>query len=50
MKVFAVPLIMTGGGPADANEVPWVKMKPGAGPRHVVFHPGGQYAFLINEP
>ena len=24
-------------------------MKPGAGPRHVAFHPGGKFAFLINE-
>ncbi len=36
-------------GMLEANEVPWVKMKPGAGPRHVAFHPGGRFAFLINE-
>jgi 6-phosphogluconolactonase len=36
-------------GMLEANEVPWVKMKPGAGPRHVAFHPGGRLAFLINE-
>ena len=24
-------------------------VKPGAGPRHMVFHPGGRYAFVINE-
>lgn len=23
--------------------------KPGAGPRHLVFHPGGRFAYLINE-
>ncbi|MHC2991418.1 hypothetical protein OB13_07400 [Pontibacter sp. HJ8] len=23
--------------------------KPGAGPRHMVFHPGGRYAYVINE-
>ena len=33
----------------EPNEVPWIKMKPGAGPRHVAFHPGGRFAFLINE-
>jgi len=36
-------------GILEPNGVPWVKMKPGAGPRHVAFHPGGRFAFLINE-
>ena len=36
-------------GALEPNEVPWIKMKPGAGPRHVAFHPGGRFAFLINE-
>jgi 6-phosphogluconolactonase len=36
-------------GMLEPNEVPWVKMKPGAGPRHVTFHRSGQFAFLINE-
>jgi 6-phosphogluconolactonase len=36
-------------GMLDANAVPWIKMKPGAGPRHVSFHPGGRFAFLVNE-
>lgn len=31
------------------NEKPWVKVKPGAGPRHLTFHPGGKYAYVINE-
>ncbi len=26
-----------------------VKVRPGAGPRHVIFHPNGQYMYLINE-
>ena len=26
-----------------------VKVHPGAGPRHLTFHPNGQYAYLINE-
>jgi 6-phosphogluconolactonase len=26
-----------------------VKVQPGAGPRHLTFHPNGQYAYLINE-
>lgn len=31
------------------NEEPWVQVKPGAGPRHLTFHPGGKYAYVINE-
>ena len=31
------------------NKTPWVQVKPGAGPRHLTFHPGGQYAYVINE-
>jgi 6-phosphogluconolactonase len=31
------------------NDAPSVAVKPGAGPRHVVFHPNGGYAYLINE-
>jgi 6-phosphogluconolactonase len=26
-----------------------VELKPGAGPRHLTFHPGGRYAYVINE-
>jgi 6-phosphogluconolactonase len=26
-----------------------VKLKPGSGPRHTIFHPNGQYLYLINE-
>ena len=26
-----------------------VSVQPGAGPRHVIFHPNGQYLYLINE-
>lgn len=36
-------------GTLEPNEVPWIKVKPGAGPRHVTFHPSGRFAFLINE-
>ncbi len=28
---------------------PWTQLKPGAGPRHFVFHPSGKYAYVINE-
>ena len=36
-------------GMLEPNGVPWIKMKPGAGPRHVALHPGGKFAYLINE-
>jgi 6-phosphogluconolactonase len=26
-----------------------IAMRPGAGPRHLVFHPNGRFAFLLNE-
>jgi 6-phosphogluconolactonase len=28
---------------------PWVKTKPGAGPRHLAFHPAEKYVFVLNE-
>jgi 6-phosphogluconolactonase len=31
------------------NTTPSVQVKPGAGPRHLTFHPGGEYAYVINE-
>ena len=31
------------------NATPWIKMRPGAGPRHLSFHPGGHCAYLVNE-
>jgi len=31
------------------NTTPSVQAKPGAGPRHLTFHPGGKYAYVINE-
>jgi 6-phosphogluconolactonase len=36
-------------GMLEANAVPWIKMKPGAGPRHLSFHPAGRFAYLVNE-
>jgi 6-phosphogluconolactonase len=36
-------------GQLEPNAVPWIKGKPGAGPRHLALHPGGKFAFLINE-
>jgi len=31
------------------NDQPWVRSRPGAGPRHLSFHPNGRYAYVINE-
>ena len=39
----------TNSGKLVTNETPAVAVKSGAGPRHIVFHPNGRYAYLINE-
>ena len=31
------------------NEPPFVKAPPGAGPRHLTFHPNGKHVYVINE-
>ena len=31
------------------GESPWVQVKAGAGPRHLAFHPTGNYMFVLNE-
>jgi 6-phosphogluconolactonase len=31
------------------NEQPWVQTRPGAGPRHLAFYPGGKYVFVLSE-
>jgi 6-phosphogluconolactonase len=36
-------------GKIVANNPPFVKLKPGAGPRHFTFNPDGKYAYVINE-
>jgi len=36
-------------GMLEPNGAPWIKMKPGAGPRQIVFHPGGSRAYVVNE-
>lgn len=30
-------------------EMPFLKVKPGAGPRHFTFHPAGTFGYIINE-
>jgi 6-phosphogluconolactonase len=36
-------------GTLAEHDVPWVALRPGAGPRHLAFHPGGAYIYCINE-
>jgi 6-phosphogluconolactonase len=36
-------------GTLRPHKVPWHATKPGAGPRHVAFHPSGRWGFLVNE-
>jgi 6-phosphogluconolactonase len=36
-------------GKLKPNDVPWVEVTAGAGPRQLVLHPRGQYGYLINE-
>lgn len=36
-------------GKLSPFQQPWIDLAPGAGPRQLVFHPGGGYAYLINE-
>ncbi len=36
-------------GTLDANATPWLDSLPGAGPRHLSFHPDGRFAYLVNE-
>jgi 6-phosphogluconolactonase len=36
-------------GRLTPNDPPAVETAPGAGPRHLAFHPSGQWAYLINE-
>jgi 6-phosphogluconolactonase len=36
-------------GMLEPHARPWIKTRPGAGPRHVVLHPDGRFAYLVNE-
>ena len=36
-------------GKLQPAQQPWVQAKPGAGPRHLAFHPNGKYVFVMNE-
>ena len=36
-------------GTLTANDPAFVTVPPGSGPRHFAFHPGGKFAYVINE-
>lgn len=36
-------------GKLTPHTPPFAALKPGAGPRHIAFHPDGQFAYVINE-
>lgn len=36
-------------GTLEPNDPPFVATAPGAGPRHVAFHPSGKFVYAINE-
>jgi len=36
-------------GRLEPSDQPWVATKPGSGPRHITFHPGGKFVYVINE-
>jgi 6-phosphogluconolactonase len=37
------------GGSLTPNNPPYAKLDPGAGPRHLAFHPNGKFAYVVNE-
>lgn len=47
-KVF-VYRVSPADGKLTPNDFPFVKVHPGAGPRHLAFHPSNRYAYVINE-
>lgn len=36
-------------GALPPHEPPFAALRPGAGPRHLAFHPGGRFAYVANE-
>lgn len=36
-------------GKLTLNDPPFARLHPGAGPRHLVFHPGGRFVYVISE-
>lgn len=36
-------------GKLTPGEQPWMETEPGAGPRHLAFHPSGKWVYVLNE-
>lgn len=36
-------------GILEANDPAWAEVAPASGPRHLAFHPNGEFAYVINE-
>lgn len=36
-------------GTLTPNDSPWFETAPGAGPRHLAFHPNGKWVYVVNE-
>lgn len=47
-RVSAFPFDATAGTLAERG-APSVALRPGAGPRHLAFHPGGRLVYVVNE-
>ncbi len=47
-RVFVYPFDPTR-GTLTANDPPFVELEPSDGPRHVALHPGGRFAYVLNE-
>jgi 6-phosphogluconolactonase len=46
---IAIYRLDTASGTLAEHDLPSVALQPGAGPRHLAFHPGGAYIYSINE-
>lgn len=46
-RVFGYPLDATDGSPGESFIA--LEAEPGAGPRHMVFHPDGELVYVVNE-
>ncbi|WP_339810873.1 beta-propeller fold lactonase family protein [uncultured Imperialibacter sp.] len=48
-RVYQYELSTTSGEILKPASQPWLSVPKGAGPRHLVFHPNGRYAYLVLE-
>ncbi|MBE7176767.1 MAG: lactonase family protein [Mucilaginibacter polytrichastri] len=48
-KTFIYPFNSASATPVDTVKAKTVAAKPGAGPRHITFHPNGKLVFLVTE-